>query len=88
MKVKNHVSEFFPEFVCFLAHIDNTIESITSNRGVNKFLEIFGIPIRNQNSGSPKPEISLKNRISRTLNVEVIYPSQAITECLTKSIKN
>ena len=40
-------------------------------RGVNHFLEIPG----NQKSRTPKPEIPLKNEKSRTLNVEVIYPS-------------
>ena len=42
------------------------------HRGVNHSLDI---PIRNQESRTSKPEILLKNEKSRTLNVEVIYPS-------------
>ena len=38
-------------------------------------LKSLEIPIRNQKSRTPVPEISLKIEKSRTLNVEVIYPS-------------
>ena len=49
------------------------------SRGVNQLLEIFGITIRNEKSRTPKPKIPLKNKKSRTLNVEVTYPSTKTT---------
>ena len=44
------------------------------SRGVNHSLEISGYPCKNQKSSTSKPEILLRIKKSRTLNVEVIYP--------------
>ena len=55
-------------------------------RGVNHWLEISGNPCKKSKSRTPEPEISLKIQKSRTLNVEVIYPSHSAV-CNVMSVK-
>ena len=46
------------------------------NRGVIHCLEISGNLYKKSEISTPKPEIPLENEKSRTLNVEVIHPSE------------
>ena len=57
-------------------HQDTMKKYNTESRWVNHSLEISGNLIGNQKSWTSRPKIPWKIKISRTLNVEVIYLSQ------------
>ena len=58
-------------FACVLLVATGNLEKVEGYITPKKSLDI---PIRNQKSHTPSPEILLKNQKSRRLNVEMIYP--------------